>query len=348
VQAEAREDERVTNVGAGHDPCSRGPHEGHDLPESSVHRGRRTEPARPEVCGLLEVRPPVPLLLGGHVSEAWIVEPAGIPDPFVHLERDKRGNVPGSILHESGGDGPAPFLAEGIEQREVMVQGAPLAQLGLQPGTQLVFPLRALLLETPEVLHAPLARVRGLRSPYGERDVSGNGNPLPSRFICEREVRLAREPRIRFQQVHAALLHPAHQGTGLSRCRRPFHARGLSPGRAQDHGAGGHDARSHERAGGDLTAPVQHVLEGRLQLVAGSEAVRRHIPYARHAVGKVERQESFARDPVRGRVDVHVPESRDEIFPSGRHHPRPGGNGDAAGRPDVRDAVACHHDRLPA
>jgi len=185
------------------------------------------------------------------------------------------------------------------------------------------------------MLEALLPRFRGLGRPDRIGDMADEHDAPLVRFVGDREVRIARDIGLDLDEVDTAPDEHVHRAASVVGRRHRDRRRELGL-RAVEHWAGDHHPRPEHPLLGDRGAGPQDRFE-----------VAPHVAHAGDAVGDEQwnRHRLASRDPVsEERVDVHVPQARDDELAGRVDHARTGGRRAGA---DVDDVVSAdRHDLI--
>ena len=205
----------------------------------------------------------------------------------------------------------------------------------LRPLQELVLDRRAALEDADQMLEALLARAARLGGADRIRHVSGEHDPALAAVLGDCEVGIARDVGLNLDEVDAAAGEHVHGAATVFRRDDGNRRRELGL-RPVEHRARDHHPRAEEGPP-RLIAPRR---QDRVEVAA-------HVAHARDAVGEKERQRDLspAGHPVpEERMDVHVPEARNQVLPGPIDHARAPGNGRAVFGADRGDPVVFDHD----
>ena len=183
---------------------------------------------------------------------------------------------------------------------------------------------------------ALLTRIGGFRRAHRVGHVADEHDAELLRFVGRREISVPRDERLDLDEVDALVREVIHPPACIRGVRHGGGARKPRDG-AVEHGARDDHPRSEEPAGGDFRAP--HLEHGEIAA---------HVAHSRNAVGDEERGHHFfvARDPVPEYfVDVHVPETGNQILAGAVDEPRAGRRVHGIALAELDDALIFHDDR---
>src|SRR3989449_7284805 len=270
-----------------------------------------------------------------HVLEPGIRGEDAVIQVRERAEYGQRRHLPGTVTQELSGESLALVRAVGVEQLLLLsapqgpqrVTGLLKRRDGRRSQCRLI--RRTAQQEDGQVLDAALTGLGSGERPTGDRPMPDDGHVELLRFRHDCRVDLAGQQVVHLDEISAHSVQGVDDAPSLF-CARERDAALPDRRRAVEDLSGRYEAGLGQAVLGEANMGTRHEVKA-----------APHLPHARHAVDEEQRSERRKRTRPR-RMDVHVPQARDEKLAgrveckSALWYP------DGSTRSERRDAIPSH------